>query len=52
MNQNSPFKPTKPAFSQRTDVIDNKTYRTFEGALSAGISKVLEPFKEYFNGKN
>lgn len=39
-------------WSQRTDVIDNKTYRTFEGALSAGISKVLEPFKEYFNGKN
>lgn len=37
-------------WSQRTDVIDNKTYRTFEGALSAGISKVLEPFKEYFNG--
>lgn len=35
---------------QRTDVIDNKTYRTFEGALSAGISKVLEPFKEYLNG--
>lgn len=34
---------------QRTDVIDNKTYRTFEGAFSAGISKVLEPFKEYFN---
>ena len=39
-------------WSQRTDVIDNKTYRTFEGALSAGISKVLEPFKEYFNEKN
>lgn len=37
-------------WSQRTDVIDNKTYRTFESALSAGISKVLEPFKEYFNG--
>lgn len=37
---------------QRTDVIDNKTYRTYEGALSAGISAVLEPFKEYFNGKN
>lgn len=36
---------------QRTDVIDNKTHRTYEGALSAGISKVLEPFKEYFNGK-
>ena len=36
---------------QRTDVIDNKTYRTYEGALSAGISAVLEPFKEYFNGK-
>jgi len=34
---------------QRTDVIDNKTYRTFEGALSAGISAVLEPFKEYLN---
>ena len=34
---------------QRTDVIDNKTYRTFESALSAGISAVLEPFKEYFN---
>lgn len=38
-------------WSQRTDVIDNKTYRTYEGALSTGISKVLEPFKEYFNGK-
>ena len=37
-------------WSQRTDVIDNKTYRTFEAALSAGISTVLEPFKEYFNG--
>lgn len=36
-------------WSQRTDVIDNKTYRTFEAALSAGISSVLEPFKEYFN---
>lgn len=36
-------------WSQRTDVIDNKTYRTFEAALSAGISIVLEPFKEYFN---
>lgn len=34
-------------WSQRTDMIDNKTYRTFEGALSAGISKVLKPFKEY-----
>lgn len=34
---------------QRTDVIDNKTYRTYESALSAGISVVLEPFKEYFN---
>lgn len=34
---------------QRTDVIDRKTYRTFESALSAGISAVLEPFKEYFN---
>lgn len=39
-------------WSQRTDVIDNKTYRTFETALSAGISAVLEPFKEYYNGKN
>ncbi len=39
-------------WSQRTDKIDNKTYRTFEAALSAGISVVLEPFKEYFNGKN
>lgn len=37
---------------QRTDMIDNKTYRTFETALSAGISAVLEPFKEYYNGKN
>ena len=37
---------------QRTDVIDNKTYRTYEGALSAGISAVLETFKEYINGKN
>lgn len=37
-------------WSQRTDVKDNKTYRTYEGALSAGISKVLEPFKEYYNG--
>lgn len=36
-------------WSQRTDVIDTKTYRTFEAALSAGISMVLEPFKEYFN---
>lgn len=36
-------------WSQRTDMIDNKTYRTFEAALSAGISVVLEPFKEYFN---
>lgn len=36
-------------WSQRTYVIDNKTYRTFEGALSAGISSVLEPFNEYFN---
>ena len=36
-------------WSQRTDVIDNKTYRTFEGALSAGISKVLKPLKEYLN---
>lgn len=36
-------------WSQRTDVIDNKTYITYEGALSAGISKVLEPFKEYYN---
>lgn len=36
-------------WSQRIDVIDNKTYRTFEAALSAGISMVLEPFKEYFN---
>lgn len=36
-------------WSQRTYVIDNKTYRTFEGALSAGISKVLELFNEYFN---
>ena len=36
-------------WSQRTDKIDNKTYRTFEAALSAGISVVLEPFKEYFN---
>ena len=34
-------------WSQRTDVIDNKTYKTFEGALFAGISKVLEPFIEY-----
>lgn len=39
-------------WSQRTDMIDNKTYRTFETALSAGISAVLEPFKEYYNGKN
>lgn len=31
-------------WAQRTDVIDNKTYRTFDTALSAGISKVLEPF--------
>lgn len=38
-------------WSQRTDMIDNKTYRTFEGALSAGISKVLEPFKEYLMRK-
>lgn len=36
-------------WSQRTDKIDDKTYRTFEAALSAGISMVLEPFKEYFN---
>lgn len=36
-------------WSQRTDMIDNKTYRTFEAALSAGISVVLEPFKEYFD---
>lgn len=36
-------------WAQRTDVIDNKTYRTFEAALSAGLSVVLEPFKEYFN---
>lgn len=36
-------------WSQRTDVIDNKTYRTYEVALSAGISTVLEPFKEYYN---
>ena len=36
-------------WSQRTDMIDNKTYRTFEAALSAGISVVLEPFKKYFN---
>ena len=36
---------------QRTDVIDNKTYRTFEAALSAGISTVLEPFKEYFKNE-
>lgn len=36
-------------WSQRTDVRDNKTYRTYEGALSAGISAVLEPFKEYYN---
>jgi len=36
-------------WSQRTDMIDNKTYRTFEAALSAGISVVLKPFKEYFN---
>lgn len=36
-------------WSQRTDMIDNKTYRTFETALSAGISAVLEPFKEYYN---
>lgn len=35
-------------WSQRTDVIDNKTYQTFDTALSAGISKVLEPFKEYY----
>lgn len=35
-------------WSQRTDVIDTKTYKTFERALSAGISKVLEPFKQYF----
>lgn len=34
---------------QRTDVIDNKTYRTYECALSAAISAVLEPFKEYYN---
>lgn len=33
-------------WSQRTDKIDNKTYRTFEAALSAGISTVLEPFKD------
>ena len=36
-------------WSQRTDVRDNKTYRTYECALSAGISAVLEPFKEYYN---
>lgn len=36
-------------WSQRTDKIDNKTYRTFEAALSAGISVVLEPNQEYFN---
>lgn len=36
-------------WSQRTDVIDNQTYRTFEGTLSAAISKVLEPFKEFYN---
>lgn len=36
-------------WSQRTDVIDNKTYRTFEVALSAGISAVLEPLKQYYN---
>lgn len=34
---------------QRTDVIDNKIYKTFEGALTAGISKVMESFKEYYN---
>lgn len=32
---------------QRTDVIDTKTYRTYEGALLAGVSTVLEPFIEY-----
>lgn len=37
---------------QRTDVIDNKTYRTYEGALAAGISAVLEPFIEYYNETN
>ena len=36
-------------WSQRTDVIDNKTYRTYEDALAAGISAVLEPFKQYHN---
>lgn len=36
-------------WSQRTDKIDDKTYRTFEAALSAGITVVLEPFKEYYN---
>ena len=34
-------------WSQRTDVIDNRIYKTFEGALFAAISNVLEPFKEY-----
>lgn len=36
-------------WSQRTDMIDNKTYRTFEAALSAGISAVLEPFSNFFD---
>lgn len=40
-------------WAQRTDVIDNKTYKAFDKALSAGISKVLEPFKEYYqNNEN
>lgn len=36
-------------WAQRTDVIDEKTYKSHDRALSAGISKILEPFKEYFN---
>lgn len=39
-------------WSQRTDVIDNKIYKTFEAALFAGISKVLELFIEYFDENN
>jgi hypothetical protein len=34
-------------WSQRTDVKDEIVYKNYEGALSAGIDAVIEPFKRF-----
>ncbi|MDE6285265.1 MAG: hypothetical protein K2M17_05920 [Bacilli bacterium] len=39
-------------WSQRADVIDEKIYKTYEKALSAAITKIFEPFKEYYEKEN